>query len=711
MNSTNLEFFEPAVDDFFKNKTQYQKRDIGLAQWSGLHQLEQEYDQLSMSEFGENFVFSDNKWPLKEDGLTTVDWGRCLSPSKDNYPLIVMLKVTFYYHIQIRKVSQKSLRTPLGLFLNTFGLFFANHKILKAQENQVFVPASSLTTDKVTAIVAEAVREEKIGSDHLLRFFDLVNSVPRHLFSSALFLHVSVITPWSEVVPIKGFKRTTQYFNDITGRISDLSDVKSYKAFSPKVCGQIVDFCLPIVTEHQKKLSRIINLVINPDSYAKARRGNIRGEYLIASVRKEVQKHGEFLQSVYPIRYLDGSTYNGVAEKNKRIGAKWARELYQTCQSAALWILLLTTALRNIDIRLSLMRECYTSVDDSKLMHYLITDISKVGKTDYPIPIPPQTVSAIDFLNSINFAPKDVQNLVVKHQISSFKHKQSHWHFNAGNELNNRMRKLAEDIGVDLLDGLEEDENPEGLAHRCRATMAGWIGTNSPMAVLLVKRLFGHTNEIMPNSYLEHNKDVQKIRAEIRKATYIDMSENIAIAVVDNKISGGIKKRLTEGRNHLEALIKDENGSMTGPELRETLIERLKKELYVRLSNGEMLGLQTPLTYICTRNPSSSIDAPCNIQSNKVARIKNDIDKAFVAGLQMTSLPNLDNCKGQSCPHSLLYDNPITKLLLEQYKYYSSYKVGMGQTDIDEVADAKRFIELYANPLIEVYPEIIQLEA
>ena len=85
-----------------------------------------------------------------------------------------------------------------------------------------------------------------------------------------------------------------------------------------------------------------------------------------------------------------------------------------------------------------------------------------------------------------------------------------------------------------------------------------------------------------------------------------------------------------------------------------------------------------------------------------------DIDKTFAAALQMSGLPDLDNCKGVSCPHSFLYDNGIARILLEQFKYYASYLKGIRHTDIDLDKEAKTFISLYTEPLADVYPEVIQ---
>ena len=84
-----------------------------------------------------------------------------------------------------------------------------------------------------------------------------------------------------------------------------------------------------------------------------------------------------------------------------------------------------------------------------------------------------------------------------------------------------------------------------------------------------------------------------------------------------------------------------------------------------------------------------------------------NIDKRFMRALQVSSLPNLDNCKGPECEHSMLIDNDVTKLLLESFHYYCSYLKGVGQHAEQDVGiHAQNFINLYYPSLKEVYPEI-----
>jgi len=686
-------------DDFYDSKTEEQKNSIGKAQWAALRELEKRYDAESMSEFGNDVKFSDNKWPVNWTERQ-INWDKYLTKSQNNYPLVLLVKVTIYYRVQILKFSPRAHYKEANAFIKRMSRLLARKSILTACSNKPFVPASVITTKTIRDLIEAGVREGLIKNPQVLKFFSWVSKTPKHCFDKASLLNISCELPWQEIKTQGDITKEQVYLNELLGSKATRTTIKSYKPFSAEVCAKIIDYSLPIITEHAEFVANIIEFGRNRENYDKS------GSYFTAAARNELERYAEQLEAIFPILYTDGSMFEKGRTTNRKISKQWIIDFYYMCQSAALWILLLTTGLRNIDLRESLMRKCYVPDNNSDIIFYLITDIIKVKKTDYPIPIPPQTIAAIDLLNNINGAPIEVKNLIVRFELAG---SAKYWFYNSGDVLNDHMRDLAAFLGIDLLDGLEEEDNTEGLAHRGRATMAGWIGTNSPLAILIVKRLFGHTNEIMPDHYLRHNKEVKKYRNEIRKQTYIDLSEDIAVAIVDGKISGGIKKQITEGRNYIESLVQQEaieqNMSITGPELRQTLIQRIQQILYARLANGEVLGLLTPLSVVCMRNPSSSVGAPCSISSNKLARVNNEVDKEFVSELQMSTLPELDNCKGPSCQHSLMYDNPMTKLLLEQFNYYHNYLKGLGTTEIDLKAEAKNFISLYSGPITEVYPE------
>jgi len=683
------------VQSFYSKFQEKEKADIGIIQWKLLFNLETAFSIKPMTEFFGKVEFLDDKWPISE--TYTINWkANQFLINKNSYPLILLLKVTVYHHVQTLKQNPSIFHSNMCMFMEVFGKQLAREGILTAGINEPFVPAIVITEEKVAHYISNAIADGCVFSSNLLSLLRKVITTPKHQLDEASFLNIECELPWRNHKRKNGLKSEDVYLNSLLNEEKQREKVKSYMAFSEEVCAKILDFAIPLVTEHTHILKKIFDIADNKNSQQPKNH-----KIFTAEARDQILIHSEILESIMPIKLHGG--YN--------FPFAYINELYEIVQGAALWIIFLTTALRNKDVRKNLLRECYEADDESDLLYYVITDISKTGQEDYLVPVPELTVKAIDFLNSINYAPDNSHNLVVRRTLNRGGSPAKTWHYTNGGQVNTLLRKVAAIVDVDVLDGLEETDNTEGMAHRCRATMAGWIGTNSPLAVMIIRRLFGHTNGIMPDQYLHGNKAVRDVRDGVQQKTYHDLSNSIADAVVDNKVGGGMKRNIQDGKEHIEQLIieeaEDNNESLTQGELRQRLRDRIAYILYHRLNNGEILGLQTPLAFICMRNPASANDAPCAIESNKQTLIQKEINKSFAKGLQMAGLPALDNCKGPLCQHSVLIDDPITKILLDQFNYYTAYLRGIKHTDINLDKEAESFINLYSPPLTDVYPEIM----
>ena len=427
-------------DDFYDSKTEEQKHSIGKAQWAALHDLEKHYDAESMSEFGNNVKFSDDKWPVNWTNRH-INWHKYLTKSGNNYPLILLIKVTVYYRVQILKFKPRAHYKIIKSFVESIGSLLRRKSILTATEGKPFVPASVITIDTVKELIEDGVREDLIKGAHILQIFSWISKTPKHCLDKASLLNICCDLPWQETKNQGDITKEQVYLNELLGSKATRTTIKSYKPFSAEVCAKIIDYSLPIITEHADFVKDIIEFGRNRENYDKS------GSYFTAAARNELEKHAERLESIFPIFYTDGTEFEKGRTTGRTISKPWMTNFYYMCQSAALWILLLTTGLRNVDMRESLMRKCYVPDDNSDIMFYLITDIIKVKKTDYPIPIPPQTKAAIDLLNKINGAPSDVKNLIVRFELVG---SAKYWFYNSGDVLNDHMRDLAAFLGIDL---------------------------------------------------------------------------------------------------------------------------------------------------------------------------------------------------------------------------------------------------------------------
>jgi len=695
-------FYESIEDEFYSSLTSIDLELLGQEQWKQLDELAYSYAQKPMSQFYKKTKFNDDIWWLTE--RKSINWNKYRSINSNNFPFILLVKIMVYFNIQVVKKNRALFYGNISRLVSFIGSRMANEGILTANRYEPFKPGSIVTTTKLHQWIVEAVDNKEFRGPTPLEMLEKLIRIPESQFNGIPFLRVSCESPW------EGYKNITtsslddiryffkqRYLNDILGECATRTSVKSYQAFSENVCAKILDFSTLIVYEYKELLKEIFDITKFKDNLTSRDMLNKRASDVIFKYKGE-------LDNILPIRTFERK------ERAPVVRVAYLNELYEVVQGAALWIIFLTTAIRNEDICKNLLKECYEPDPDSELMNYLIIDIKKTKQEDYPIPIPPVTVEAVKLLQSLNYAPEGCSNLVVRRNFDGSSNTKN-WFYD-GASINRLLRHVGKVVGVNLLDGLEENDNEEGMAHRCRATMAGWIGTNSPIAVMIVRRLFGHTNGVMPDHYLKANKAVQETRRELRNKTYTDLSDSISESIVDEKIGGGMKRIITDSRDHLERLIKDDaaknNESLTEGEIRLRLMKRIAHILKQRLLHGEILGLQTPLSFVCMRPTASGVDAPCAINTNKLTRLNKEIDNSFAKGIQLTGLPEFDNCKGPSCQHSLLFDNPVTKILLEQFKYYATYLQGIKHTEIDLDKEAENFINLYYEPLNDVYPQVME---
>ena len=682
------------AEEFYSSFSSEKMSAVKSSLWEQMSELEKTYAEKSMSEFYGMNNFGDARWSISE--VKNIDWSRYLSPSNNNVPLLLLLKLTVYHYVQVLKKDGNIFVGNINKFIDIFGKRMALENILTAEKNHLFIPATVINEDKISTWTKDAIKNGELTSPAALDILEKVASLPINKLNGLNFLKITTSFPWKNFKGSKGLTKRQHYINNLLGSKATRTSTKSYKPFSQEVCAKILDFSIPIVTEHAETLKDLFEIA-NDLKYRQEKNPKI----FTAQGRDLILKQKKVLAKILPYKLQGGYQLNN----------GYFNELYDIVQAASLWIILFTTALRNVDVRENLLRQCYLKDEESELLYYLLTDINKTKQEDYAIPVPQLTIDAIDFLNSINIAPETCQYLLVRRTLIRGGKTAKTWHYTNGQQVGNLLRKMASLLSIDLLDGLEIDDNDEGVAHRCRATMAGWIGTNSPLAILIIKRLFGHTNGVMPNHYLNHNIHVQAERKAIQQQTYLTTSEEFAENIVSGNISGGIKGSLESGKKQLEHLIileaKQNNESLTQGEIRIRLKDRIADVLFKRLSQGEILGLQTPLAYVCMRNPLSAVDAPCAINSSKQQRINQEIDKAFANTLQMTGLPELENCKGPLCQHSFLYDNSLTKILLEQFRYYTSYLQGISKSQINLDVEAKNFVNLYSVPLSEVYPDVM----
>jgi hypothetical protein len=682
---------------FYTSIDNEEKALIGINQWKAIKSIEEKYEQYPMTRFG-GVNFSDDIWGTDRVG-SYINWGKMMLPDNSNYPLILFFKILIYQRVQVLKYSSSDAAKGLGAVVRAWSALLGREHILCGKLNQPLVPSEVISSEKLHSLCVEMISIEKNVSQEYFRIWSWIASTSKKIFKELPFALFNIKVPWSKIKSTTGeISPLQKYINELIGSEATRISIRSYEAYSSETVAKIIDRAIPIFSEHSKSFTCIFS------EFDKAYKESQKLDTAFYQLNLEhtaklsnTLNENESAIALFPDLYAE---YKDLKESIPN--SYWFNNLHQRCLAASVWIILFTTGLRNIDIRLSLLRDCWVKDPDSDLIHYIITDIQKVRKEDYPIPAPPITIQAIEFLNAINFAPAEVNNLLARLFM-----KGKYWEINQSYMLNSILKSFTDCFDIDLLDEVNADSNQDGVCHRARVTLAQWIGTNSPLAVLIVKRLFAHTNEIMPDHYLKNNMEVKKERQNIQQATYINLAENMSEAIVKGKFSGGAKASYHEGVEMIRQKLQLENQSLVGEEMQTTLKEHIKNILIARIRNGEMLAMQTPLGFICLRNTKSTKPAPCAAKKEQIKMKESDIDVRFARALQASYLPNLDNCQGSDCQHSFLFDNPMAQLLLESFRFYCSYLKGVGQFSTNNLdAEAQHFIDLYYPPLLEVYPEI-----
>lgn len=708
MMSASLANKQVQFSDFYDSISPEEKYDLGKKQWEAMRKIEAEFNSKPMTQFG-NVTFSSDKWPIsnRRGPFTGFNWFNIHRNDTSYYPLVLMLKLCLYHRVEVQKYSASSYERVIG-FARTFLPYLKNTRVLFGRENSPIVPAEFVDTETIEKWCNDLAINGARDADVWRYWQSLILNGSKILPPELSFLRFDFKVPWAGVAssgePLTAEQR---YLNKLLGNDATRTSVNSYKPFSAKSIALLIDNAIPIFTNHADSFIEIFETFSMYFPVGKSGKEALKSsDFCIKSYKQKMQEVIEKHQNVLNL-FPDSSIPSDVVINNNNasnLGILWVSDLHRLCVAASVWIILLTTGLRNVDIRKSLLRDCVVPDPEEDLLNYLVTDLTKVSIIDHPIPIPPLTIQAIEFLNKINLSPEHSPCLVSR--ISGIKQVQG-WGFSTGWQLSCALRDFAKAYGIDLLDDLEEEDNQEGVAHRARVTLANWIGTNSPLAVLIVKRLFGHTNEIMPDHYLRHNKAVIDEREKIQRQTYEDLSDEVSEAIVDGKFSGGLKQKIAEDLKEVKENLRCKNSSLVGNELRKTLKEHIKNILIKRLSNGESLGLQTPLGFVCMRNPQSTKPAPCSAKSQTQKLKDSEIGKRFMRALQASTLPDLENCQGPECQHSLLFDNPVTQILLETFHYYANYLRGVGTFRVNHLdIEAQNFINLYYPPLKDVYPEI-----
>lgn len=647
-----------------------------------LKAVEQRYDAYGMRKISKESKFSDSIW--KFEGIEQPDfiWNNYFS--ENQYPLMILLKVVMFHQIELNNRAV-SMITSIPEFMFKFGNMLESKQLLTINTNSSIKGLSHLRKEDITQVVSCFIQEkQKLFNHPALSLLAKLKDIPFNSIKEAPFLYSNFELPWGKTEVVKWIK-------NISEQLGYYHVTNPYPAISFSQISEIVKNAEPWVTDKRMSvITKIFDLVRNNQDKNSKREMNSNKPQINTFISKAITKnYGSYFKSFLPLEF----------DTKGKIKMSWLNDLFKLARSAATQIILLTTGIRNVDLR-NLQVECCVPSKRSDLLYYLVLNIKKTKLKNFVIPVPLITYKATKLLEAIRWDESSeflINRLQATNQGKDRKAGQE-WAIADGKVTGGIIRYFFDYYSINLV--IDEDKDFEATAHCYRATLAGWIGSHSKFAILILKKLFGHSNGLMPDAYLKNNPIVIKKRKEIIKESTFKTVEQITNAIVNDQIAGGKAESLKTG---IEELKKDINQShsLTEAELNLTLKEQFKGLLYDRIQSGQMNALLTPMSVICMRNANDTTESPCSHDKYRRMRSDSGFSKAYSEVLG--TLPDLANCIGNKCKDSLMGDWSLP--LYEAYLFYKQLLLGL-ENSFDEEQTAKIFIKQYAKDIKEVFGDI-----
>ena len=649
-----------------------------------LKKLEQSFENVDMTKISATSKFTDNTWTFPCISEPDFKWEECFSA--DQYPLMLLCKLTLYYQITYLNKARTSVRY-IKPFITYFSDILKEKKILTTNNDYSINGLDLLTSSDISLVVEQRITTNNNSFDgSALTLLSWLNTLPTALVKNAPIFTRKAELPWDG-----------SYYNWLHDNIACLGHFKDSVSYPPipfPIVSQILNSALPwIDTNRIEKLTEVFDLF----------RKELKGTKAVTYTKKFSQKLTKKLKNSYQDFFSD--FFPMEFDDSQLISARWYRDLFFLIRSACCQIILLTTGLRNVDTRL-LKVGCCAPSGRSELLYYLVTNIKKTKKKNLVLPVPEATYLAVKLLENIRI---DTSSVFIFSSLNAQKNrsKGEEWGIADTKSIGAMIRRFFSHYKIPQL--LNSELDIEASAHCFRATLAGWIGQNSYMAIIILKRLFGHSNALMPDAYLRNNPIIIKQRESLIKSNQLELAKEITKAISSSSLAGGKADVISSGYNNLKNTINEDlattnSESQLETDLDLTLDEQFTQLLFERISSGQIYGMLTPLSVICMRKTSDTSESPCSHEKYRKLRADKNFSKALTEILG--TLPDPVNCIGNKCKDSLIGSWSVP--LYETYIFYIDYlkNVSNKKSDEDFYNEAYLFIKQYGDDIKKAFHEV-----
>lgn len=660
--------------------------DLAKSQWALINDLERQY--LGKTVHGTKCKFEDDNW-FSLDGpsgasRTGINW----KPFASSEPALkVLFKIFMFEAIFDRSLELASAANIINVHKRDMVSLINSKKLLTGSDGSVLLGLSHLTDDDLLVmldtqlVLASSEQKFRVGCYSLASFHTYAN----HLAERVPTYQIRARLPWNN--------SGESIAKWIRRRAADLKvafpKTEGYEPLLSETVQPLVEKSLSLIDNHFDHFAAIGPIVAMYD---------YRHSYDKRYVVGLLEQYSQILGTIVVPPDISGR------RKTSQIAQSvfgWLREILYLARGACVNVILLTTGLRNIDVRTLQVGACSPSgrVD---ILFYLRVDIQKTNNTVI-LPVPGQTDKAIRLLEKIKFT--DSADLIDSALWPALEEANAgdneggdaevNVRLKAGDTLNVMIRDFAAHFSIPFVSPISGELCS---AHCYRTTVAGWLGAASNLSLLLVRRLFGHSNNVMPTVYLKNNPAFVAEREAQKAHANAETARQMALAASQGRLAGIKGEQLERGyREHKSRMESDrqKSHSLTDAEILTPFISILEH----RINSGSVFAFLTPFGVQCMRNPSDTSQAPCAKRANrdKTKSIESEV-------LKHVSDINPQQCIGTSCTEAML--GPWSTSVLETLNWYNAllrHQLGDAFSEKHFVESARQFIRQYDAPLKKVF--------
>lgn len=660
--------------------------DLAKSQWALIHDLERQY--LGKTVLGTKCKFEDDNWfslvGVSSGSRTGINWKLFASSGP---ALKVLVKTMMFEAIHDRSLEIGSaMHIVSGLKRDIIPLIDSKI-LLTGNDEHILLGLSHLTDDDLLVMLDAQLIVAPSEQKFRARCYDL----------DALYTHANHI---GERIPVYQIRARLPWHKSgdsiakwATKRAVDLKVVfptsEGYEPLPVETVQPLIEKSLNLIDDffdHFAEIGPLVAMYSHRNAY--------ENSYVVGLLEKYSLILGGI---VAPPDISERKTSSKIAQRV----FGWLRDVLYLARSACINVILLTTGLRNSDVRGLKVGVCRPSgrVD---MLFYMRTDIEKTNNLVI-LPVPGQTDKAIRLLEKIKFT--DSSDLIdgalwqaleeANASDNGIGEPEVNVRIKSGDTLNVMIRDFAAHFNIPFVSPVSGELYS---AHCYRTTVAGWLGAASNLSLLLVRRLFGHSNNVMPTVYLKNNPAFVAEREAQKAHANAETARQMALAASQGRLAGIKGEQLERGfRDHKSRMESDrqKSHSLTDAEILTPFITILEQ----RINSGSVFAFLTPFGVQCMRNPSDTSQAPCAKRANrdKTKKIESEV-------LKHASDINPQQCIGTSCTEAML--GPWSTSVLETLNWYHAllrHQLGDAFSEKHFVESAQQFIKQYDAPLKKVF--------